>query len=189
MAKERSELRHRRAAQLDSLTGVANRRAFMERAQRSLRRAVTEGRPVAVLLLDLDLFKQINDTFGHQTGDRVLCMFCDTASATLRPSDVFGRLGGEEFACLLPGASAPEALRVAERIRANFEGREAAAGAYDVVSTVSVGVATTQDIEGTLDALMAAADRALYQAKAKGRNRVERASALPTVPAPAIAAA
>lgn len=189
MAKERSELQYRKTAQLDPLTGVANRRAFMERAERSLRRAVAERKPVAMLLLDLDLFKQINDTFGHQTGDRVLCTFCDIATAALRPSDVFGRLGGEEFACLLPGASASEALRVAERIRASFEGREAEAATDDVVSTVSVGVATIQDVDGELDALMLAADRALYQAKAKGRNRVERAAAPPKVAAPAVAAA
>jgi diguanylate cyclase (GGDEF)-like protein len=186
MAKERSELRQRRTAQLDPLTGVANRRAFMERGERLLARTTAQGQSAAVLLLDLDLFKQINDTFGHQTGDRVLCTFCDIANGVLRPTDVFGRLGGEEFVCLLPGATAAEALQVAERIRASFEGRDAVASARDVVSTVSVGVATTQDAGADLTALMVAAVRALYLAKAKGRNRVERAAA---VTAPAFVAA
>jgi diguanylate cyclase (GGDEF)-like protein len=174
MAKERAELQQRRAALLDPLTGVANRRAFVARAERQLQRSVADGKPVAVLLLDLDLFKQINDAFGHQAGDHVLCAFCETANAVLRPDDVFGRLGGEEFACLLPGASALEAMRVAERIRASFEERKDAIPTQDAISTVSVGVATTQDVVPDLTALMVAADRALYAAKANGRNRVER---------------
>jgi diguanylate cyclase (GGDEF)-like protein len=178
MAKERQELRYRRAAQIDPLTGIANRRAFFERGEPLLRRTQVDGRPVALLVLDLDFFKHINDTFGHQTGDRVLCAFCDTVAALLRPTDLFGRTGGEEFACLLPGASAAVAIEVAERIRARFEGRPATAGHLGTPSTVSVGVATTNDTVGDLAALMAAADRALYRAKANGRNRVE-ASAVP----------
>src|SRR5690606_7054310 len=118
----------------------------------------------------------------HQVGDRVLCTFCDTAMAVIRPTDLVGRLGGEEFACLLPGATAAEALRVAERIRDDFERRHADQPEGHV-ATVSVGVATTGEGEADLTALMAAADRALYRAKANGRNRVERAKA----PAPATA--
>lgn len=189
MVKERAELGQRRTALLDPLTGVANRRAFMDLGERSLRRAVAAGQPVALLLLDLDQFKQINDTFGHQTGDRVLCTFCDTATAALRPTDVFGRLGGEEFACLLPGASATEALAIAERIRSSFERRKASESMEHRASTVSVGVATTQDVGGDLTALMGAADRGLYQAKANGRNRVERATTLEPVASPSFAAA
>ena len=98
-------------------------RVHRDAASALLQRTLAEGKPAAVLVLDLDLFKNINDTFGHQTGDRVLCAFCETASETLRPNDLFGRMGGEEFACLLPGASAANALQVAERIRASFEGR------------------------------------------------------------------
>jgi diguanylate cyclase (GGDEF)-like protein len=173
MAKERLELTHRRAALVDPLTGVANRRAFFERGGPLLQTAVAQGRPAALLVLDLDQFKRINDTFGHQAGDRVLCAFCDTATALLRPGDLFGRTGGEEFACLLPEANATVAVQVAERIRATFAAITVAAGA--AVSTVSVGVATTADAGGDLATLLAAADRALYQAKANGRNRVERA--------------
>jgi diguanylate cyclase (GGDEF)-like protein len=173
MTKERAELQQRKTALLDPLTGVANRRAFLDRGERVMRRSVAEGKPVAVLVLDLDKFKQINDTFGHHAGDRVLCGFCETVNDVLRPTDIFGRLGGEEFACLLPDVTTAEAVRIAERIRVSFEEcRTSILG--DTVSTVSVGVATTRDGDPDLDDLMAAADRALYQAKAKGRNRVEQ---------------
>jgi diguanylate cyclase (GGDEF)-like protein len=173
LVKERLELQYRRAALIDPLTGIANRRAFFERGAPLLRATIDEGRPAALLVLDLDLFKRVNDTFGHQAGDEVLCAFCATATALLRPGDLFGRTGGEEFACLLPGANAAAAIKVAERIRVAFGGRQVDGGAP--VSTVSVGVATTADAGCDLTALLAAADRALYQAKANGRNRVERA--------------
>ena len=191
MAKERLELEYRRTASIDPLTGVSNRRSFLEIGERQLQRTLAEGKPAAVLVLDLDLFKTINDTFGHQTGDRVLCAFCDTAAGTLRPNDLLGRMGGEEFACLLPGASATNALQVAERIRANFEGRRVHVGAQVSNSTVSIGIATAEGVGTDLAAMLAAADRALYQAKAKGRNRVEQArqSSAPLAPTPASASA
>jgi len=175
MTKERAELRQRQNALVDPLTGAANRRAFLETGERVLQRTLAEGKPAAMLVLDLDLFKKINDTFGHQTGDRVLCAFCDTATATLRPQDLFGRLGGEEFACLLPGATEANALAVAERIRANFEGRPIKFGTQVSKSTVSVGVAMARGVGDDLATLLATADTALYQAKANGRNRVEQA--------------
>jgi diguanylate cyclase (GGDEF)-like protein len=173
MAKERVAITHQREAHSDPLTGIANRRAFYDSGESLLRYARRYGRPVALLLFDLDMFKHINDTFGHQTGDRVLCAFACTAATALRPSDILGRLGGEEFACLLSGLGPPQAMRVAERIRADFAAR--ATTAHGAPATVSVGVATTADVDGDLDALIAAADRALYRAKAAGRNRVERA--------------
>jgi diguanylate cyclase (GGDEF)-like protein len=175
MAKERAELRQRETAQVDALTGVPNRRTFLDIGERVLQRTLAEGQPVAVLILDLDFFKNINDTFGHQSGDRVLCAFCDTATDALRPNDLFARMGGEEFACLLPGASEGNALAVAERIRGGFEGRRTHVGAHVSMSTVSIGVAMAQDIGADLGSLLAAADRALYLAKANGRNRIERA--------------
>ena len=175
MVKERLELHHRRAALADPLTGIANRRAFFERGERLLSRTVADGRPAALLVLDLDQFKRINDTFGHQAGDRVLCAFCDTVRVLLRPSDLFGRTGGEEFACLLPGAGEAEAIAIAERIRAAFESCRIGIGVEIPPSTVSVGVSTTAGTPCDLATLIAAADRALYRAKAGGRNRVERA--------------
>ena len=189
MAKERAALQHRDSAELDPLTGVANRRAFLERGARVLQRSVTDNKPVAVLVLDLDMFKQINDTFGHQAGDRVLCNFCETVNTVLRPTDVFGRLGGEEFACVLPNVAASDAVRIAERIRMSFEECRSVVLNDEIVSTVSVGVATTQDVEPDLDDLMAAADRALYQAKARGRNRVEQIELRYLPPGAAAAAA
>ncbi len=152
--RRRLELEHRRTASVDPLTGVANRRAFLEAGERLLQRTLAEGRPAAVLVLDLDLFKTINDTFGHHTGDRVLCAFCDTAADTLRPNDLFGRMGGEEFACLLPGASAANALQVAERIRANFEGRRVNVGSQVSTSTVSIGIAMAEDVGTDLETVL-----------------------------------
>jgi len=180
MAKERLALEHRRMASLDPLTGIANRRAFLERGDRVLRRAFHQRMPVALLLLDLDFFKQINDTFGHQAGDCVLRDFCAGAGDMLRPGDLFGRLGGEEFACLLPGADLSEAMRVAERIRAGFSAYTLPEGSGDFRFSVSIGVAEAADAQYALGIMFANADRALYQAKAKGRNRIERARGAPS---------
>jgi diguanylate cyclase (GGDEF)-like protein len=183
MAKERIAIAHRREARCDPLTGIANRRAFFDSGESLLQSARRSGRSTALLVFDLDMFKHINDTFGHQTGDLVLCAFARTTAAALRPGDVFGRLGGEEFACLLAGLDAKKAIRVAERIRSDFAAR--AMATHGAPATVSVGVATTADADGDLDALIAVADRALYRAKAAGRNRVERAQEI----SPAVEAA
>jgi diguanylate cyclase (GGDEF)-like protein len=160
-------------AEIDPLTGVGNRRAFFERGEQLLRRGAFGDQPKVLLLFDLDRFKQVNDTFGHHIGDKVLTTFCDTATAALRPDDLFGRLGGEEFATLLPHASLDEGLAVAERIRSTFEATTLGAGAETLVATVSVGVAMSIDPSRNLADLIKAADRALYRAKANGRNRVE----------------
>lgn len=175
MAKERLELEQRRLALVDPLTGAANRRAFLERGGRVLRRAFHDKRPAALLLLDLDFFKQINDTFGHQAGDRVLGDFCEMVGGALRPSDLLGRLGGEEFGCLLPDATPSEAALVAERIRTRFSDYLMSDGAKEFHFSVSIGIAMATDSDYALEGMLANADRALYQAKAKGRNRVERA--------------
>jgi len=176
IVKERIVLLYRHASLSDPLTGVDNRRAFLERAGKMLQRSRFDGSPAALLLFDLDKFKSVNDTFGHHVGDRVLTAFCGIATGALRPNDLFGRLGGEEFASFLPGASLDKAVEVAERIRARFEAVETfGVAATALAPTVSVGVATSFDYGGDLTAMMMAADRALYDAKAKGRNRVERA--------------
>jgi diguanylate cyclase (GGDEF)-like protein len=173
MAKERAELLQRQNSLIDPLTGVANRRAFFDRAEASLRLARAEGRVVTFLLFDLDRFKEVNDTFGHQVGDNVLSRFCEVAKSVLRPRDLFGRFGGEEFACLLEDTSLADALRVAERVRVQFARLPLDTGTASVVVTVSVGVAVSNEIDRSLAQLFAAADRALYRAKAKGRDRVE----------------
>jgi diguanylate cyclase (GGDEF)-like protein len=175
MAKERAELRQRETASVDALTGISNRRTFLDAGRRVLQQTLASNQPAAVLALDLDFFKKINDTFGHQFGDHVLCAFCETVSQSLRPDDFFARMGGEEFVCLLPGASAETAFAVAERIRASFEGHRVRNGGHVANSTVSIGIAVAQDLPTDLESLLASADHALYQAKALGRNRVEQA--------------
>ncbi|MEA2937647.1 MAG: hypothetical protein QOC56_1151 [Alphaproteobacteria bacterium] len=177
MAKERAELRQRQYSLIDPLTGVANRRAFFERGERLLGRTRADRQTATLLLFDLDRFKQINDTFGHQVGDRVLSAFCDVAQSMLRPGDLFSRHGGEEFACLLVDASFSESVRIAERIRGGFGRASLDLGKANPAVTVSVGIAMAGEGEQELEQLVAVADRALYRAKAKGRNRVEAARA------------
>lgn len=173
MAKERAENRHKRAAFIDPLTGVPNRRGFFERAARILARCKDEHAPVMVLLFDLDHFKSINDTFGHQAGDDILVAFCRAAQARLGPDDVFARLGGEEFVCLLPAVGQATVYAIADRIRSDFEMTNCVIKGGDVGATVSVGMASSAEAGSELTSLLGAADKALYQAKAKGRNRVE----------------
>jgi diguanylate cyclase (GGDEF)-like protein len=173
MSKERAELAQRKAALTDPLTGVANRRAFFDVGIPLLERTIADRRNAALLLFDLDRFKQLNDTAGHQMGDDVLKYFSDLVAAALRPEDLFGRLGGEEFAALLANVSVAEALHVAERLRRDFEAMSLPGLAGG--STVSIGVAMTSETRRTLNALLATADRALYRAKAEGRNRVASA--------------
>jgi diguanylate cyclase (GGDEF)-like protein len=170
MSKERTELEQRKAALTDSLTGIANRRAFFDRGGRLLEWAIADRRSAALLLFDLDRFKEVNDTAGHQAGDRVLQAFCDLVAASMRPGDLFGRLGGEEFACLLASASMAQALHIAERLRRDFAALRLPD--LDVNATVSVGIAMANEAGRDLPALLAIADRALYRAKADGRNRV-----------------
>ena len=176
MAKERAELQQRHASLVDPLTGVANRRAFFDRGETLLRRMQAERRTASLLLFDLDRFKIINDTYGHLAGDQVLLEFCRLTQSMLRPNDLFGRYGGEEFACLLPDASLAEAATIAERIRSALAGAQFVTGMPKPV-TVSVGVAVASESDNGLTPLFTAADRALYRAKAKGRNRVEPARA------------
>ena len=170
MSKERTELEQRKAALTDALTGVANRRAFFDRGAQLLEAATAELRPAALLLFDLDRFKEVNDTAGHQAGDCVLQAFCNLVAGAMRPGDVFGRLGGEEFACLLAGASMSHALNTAERLRREFAALRVPG--LEASATVSVGVAMARETSRSLSELLAMADRALYRAKADGRNRV-----------------
>jgi diguanylate cyclase (GGDEF)-like protein len=172
MTKERGELRHKTAALVDPLTGLSNRRAFLSDADELTMRSAGRGDALTVMLADLDRFKAVNDRFGHAVGDRVLQVFADTVRRTLRANDLSGRLGGEEFAFLMPGTGAADAAHIAERIRACFAEAARTVGGHAVASTVSVGVATTTAPASHVADLMAAADRALYRAKAEGRNRV-----------------
>jgi diguanylate cyclase (GGDEF)-like protein len=181
VARERIVLWYKHASLIDPLTGVGNRRAFLERGEKLLHRTASDQQPAVLLFFDLDKFKNVNDTFGHHVGDRLLTAFCGVATNALRPGDLFGRLGGEEFASLLPQTSLNEGLDVAERIRANFEATMLEVDANTLAATVSVGVAMSTDQNRDLAGLLTAADRALYRAKANGRNRVEYARAGPEV--------
>jgi diguanylate cyclase (GGDEF)-like protein len=176
MAKERAEHRHKTAALVDPLTGVANRRAFLQDGEAQLKRQATDPRPTAVMLLDLDNFKSVNDRFGHAIGDRVLEIFADVASSSLRHIDLFGRLGGEEFAALVRDTTRERALAVAEQIRASFAEATREVEGRSVDATVSIGIVISHDAVLDLSALLAQADHALYRAKDSGRNRVEIAS-------------
>ena len=176
MAKERTELLHRTAAMVDPLTGIANRRSFLQDAAQLAKRHSANPRPTAVLLIDLDHFKSINDRFGHALGDRALEIFADAARQSMRSSDLLGRLGGEEFAAVLSDTSRDKAVAVAERIRANFAQAALEVDNRPLGATVSIGLVHCED--GALDVpeLLAQADQALYFAKENGRNRVEVAS-------------
>jgi diguanylate cyclase (GGDEF)-like protein len=176
MAKERTELRHKTAALVDPLTGIANRRAFLEEVLELSKRQQTEGRSAAVLLADLDHFKSINDSFGHAVGDHVLQIFAAAAGAKLGPDDLIGRLGGEEFAMVIYDAGHDKGLAIAERIRMSFETAAADVNGRAIGGTVSMGMALAETSLFDIPALLAQADEALYCAKERGRNRVEVAS-------------
>jgi diguanylate cyclase (GGDEF)-like protein len=176
IAKERTELRHRTAAMVDPLTGVANRRSFLQDAALIAKRHIGNPRPTAVLLIDLDHFKSINDRSGHAVGDSVLAIFAEAARKSMRGSDLIGRMGGEEFAAILVETSRDKASEVAERIRASFAHMAQEVDGHRVEATVSIGL--VHCLERTLDIadLLTRADHALYYAKERGRNRIETAA-------------
>lgn len=162
----RSELEH--MATHDSLTNALTRRHINEACEKELERCRRHGRSMALLVMDMDHFKTVNDTHGHQAGDRVLINFVAHVKALLRSPDLLGRFGGEEFMLMLPETSLDEAVLVADRIReACFKDTELHA------CTVSIGVTTNRHDDDTVDSLLARADAAMYRAKAHGRNRVE----------------
>jgi diguanylate cyclase (GGDEF)-like protein len=172
MAKERTELHHKTAAMVDPLTGLANRRAFLDSAAQLTQAQTARDVPVAVFMIDLDRFKSVNDRFGHSIGDEVLRIFAESAQVNLRSTDIVARLGGEEFAVLLADACRDNAFKVAERIRSTFAALAATVAGHAVNATASIGVAIIQDPVQDIQALLAQADQALYRAKARGRNRV-----------------
>ena len=155
-------------ASRDSLTGARTRRVLIDAGEQELARCRRHGRRMALLVMDVDHFKVINDTYGHPMGDRVLVDFVVRISALLRRPDLLARFGGEEFVLLLPETAQEEAVRVAERILAKLA--EPLKGLPAI--TVSIGVTSSRPDDATIDALLARADRALYQAKAEGRNRI-----------------
>jgi len=174
----------RRLANVDELTDVLSRSAILDVLRRALARAGREHTPVAILLADVDRFKQVNDTYGHCVGDDALRGMAKLLSAGLRPYDEIGRYGGEEFLIVLPGCNLEDALDVAERIRFHCASRPIPTSAPLLALTVSIGVASTVGHSLDMDDLIVAADEALYKAKHSGRNRVAGRSTSTPAPSP-----
>lgn len=158
----------------DFLTGVSSRSWFMRQALVELHRAIRYNHPLSLLMLDIDFFKRINDTHGHLAGDVVLKNVADLCKQMLRDSDMVGRLGGEEFALLLPETNHQQAFTVAERLRNNIENANIVLPGDNVTLqlTVSIGVATLEGKHDDVEAMIGRADKALYEAKNSGRNRI-----------------
>jgi diguanylate cyclase (GGDEF)-like protein len=169
----RAEARQvRQDSERDALTGVLNRGGWRRRLERMAAASVDDGKPMSVLFFDIDLFKLINDSLGHAVGDDCLRLVATTVGEELRGGDVLGRLGGEEFAVILPTAKRVHAIAVAERIRQAVQKHCRVVGEEVVELTVSIGAAEYLGPDEALDALMGRADRAMYNAKDSGRNIV-----------------
>jgi diguanylate cyclase (GGDEF)-like protein/PAS domain S-box-containing protein len=162
----------RDAAVCDHLTGIGNRRAFFNAADTEMRRWRRMPRPLSLLVIDADYFKKINDTYGHPVGDAVLRHIAGLMGETFRQIDVVARIGGEEFAVLLPSTNLASAQRVAERLRVALEEHPTPTDVGPVRCTVSIGVATMDEAIDSVEALLKRGDEALYAAKRSGRNRV-----------------
>ncbi|MEW6373965.1 MAG: GGDEF domain-containing protein [Pseudomonadota bacterium] len=172
MCKQRNDATMKRLASTDDLTGLLNRREFFARADAARMLALRQRQPIALLMLDIDHFKQLNDRFGHATGDEALLLFARTTGGILREHDILGRMGGEEFALALPGTDLAGAMQAAERLRqATMEIRLLTCGNHYTM-TVSIGLVVIEPNED-LPTALARADRGLYAAKRNGRNRIE----------------
>lgn len=175
----------------DDLTGLGNRKQLLQEGPRLIDSALRAGKRVSLLMLDLDHFKAVNDTHGHAAGDAVLTAFAELLGREVRQSDIFARVGGEEFVVLAPNAGATAAGELAERIREAVAALTVQSGEVSLSLTVSIGVATlapepdgaASGLRAPLEALMAAADEAMYEAKKNGRNRVESLTLIPPAPA------
>lgn len=158
-------------ARHDSLSGAANRGYLTELAAREIALARRHKHPLAAAMIDIDHFKRVNDIYGHAVGDAVIRALVNTCTDSLREGDLFGRFGGEEFVCLMPQTDANEALACAERMRKSIEALQVDTGRGPVRFTISAGVAVLEPEHGSWEALLEAADEALYLAKGGGRNR------------------
>jgi diguanylate cyclase (GGDEF)-like protein len=167
IANEKAE----QLARTDELTGLRNRRAFYEQGELAVVQAQRYGRPLSAVMLDIDHFKTINDTWGHSAGDDALRALAGVITKSARSTDITGRVGGEEFAIVLPETTGNDAAAQAERLRRDVAGLSFRHGSIEITFTCSFGVAELDD-SGSLDVLIARADAALYEAKAQGRNRV-----------------
>ncbi|TRX74611.1 GGDEF domain-containing protein [Pseudomonas mangiferae] len=170
--KKRMEGELHRLATLDVLTQSSNRRYFFECAEREYEVARRNGSALAFLLLDVDDFKKVNDTYGHQVGDQVLQRVAQCAASALRRADLFGRIGGEEFAAVLPGCDPQQARQIAERLQREVQRQTFNAEGATFGVTLSQGLTTLRSSDRDLDALYSRADEGMYRAKRQGKNQV-----------------
>jgi diguanylate cyclase (GGDEF)-like protein len=161
-----------RLATTDGMTGIYNRRHFLTLADREWSRARRYGRAISLLMIDIDFFKLVNDTFGHNMGDEMIVHMTNLVRARERKSDVLARIGGDEFALLLPETDLPQAHALAERLRGEVAANPLMAASHSVLATISIGAAAANDTMSDFSQLMKAADQALYDAKRAGRNQV-----------------
>ncbi|WP_404398263.1 GGDEF domain-containing protein [Idiomarina loihiensis] len=166
------ELQLRMVAERDALTGLDSRSHFMKRAEALLQRAQLEKTPFCLFMIDVDHFKRINDTWGHTRGDLILIKIAEVCEQSLRPTDVIGRFGGEEFVVGLPHTSPSDAQAVAERLNANVEALSLTDELSELRLSVTIGIAAAHAEDDDLDALITRADNMLYEGKRGGRNRV-----------------
>lgn len=160
-------------ARFDPLTGVANRRHFVELVEAEMARSSRYGKQLSILMMDIDQFKEVNDVYGHQAGDIILRALCETCKIVLRAFDIVGRWGGDEFAILLPETPPAMAPQVAERLREAIENTVVDLEMHSPRRfSVSIGCASRNDKDDNLEAILNLADKALYDAKRTGRNRV-----------------
>lgn len=172
MSRERLEREQMLKAQTDLLTGALNRHAFEAYGERLIARHETVGKPLCLLIVDLDQLKSLNDRFGHAGGDAILVQFAATARENIRPGDLLFRLGGDEFCCLLPETTMAQACEIGERVRARIAAAIMDLANVKVKVTASVGVASAETFGYALDVLLHEADMAAYDAKRQGRNKV-----------------
>lgn len=163
----------KKLAATDALTGISNRRHFMDLANKEFNRSKRYGHPLSILALDIDHFKSINDNYGHQAGDKVLESISACCQSLLSATDVFGRLGGEEFSILLPEANTQSAQEMAQRVLDSVANLSVEYEGKLITFTTSIGISEVSDDSKSLEALMQHSDQALYQAKHNGRNRME----------------
>lgn len=168
-----ARLQAEQLANEDALTGLANRRALFALGQHAIEQARRQQLPVALIALDADRFKRINDGYGHAAGDAVLQALADQLKAHTRAADIVARLGGEEFAVLLPGTGQAAARELAERLRTSVAGLNVRHNGEDIQVSCSFGVTASENGAASLEQMLTAADMATYRAKAGGRNRVE----------------
>lgn len=176
LAEEELKAAIQRAEELanrDELTGLNNRRAFFELGNRSFKQAVRFRHNISVIMMDIDHFKKINDTYGHSIGDRVLQAIAEPLQKLVREIDIVARMGGEEFAFILPETELDEAIHFAERLRSEIEKVTIQSYNHTISVTASLGVATSTVNDGNLETLLTKADDALYVAKKKGRNQIQ----------------